>query len=92
MATWVTLGVALKTRIAPLHFWGGAFVTRLSNATAFFFLTWQKIAPIVFLFVSRNKGLVNGLVLVNVIVGRLNGLGAKSLWILLFFSGLLHMR
>ena len=55
MATWTILGITLKARIAPLHFWGGVVITRLTSSTAFIFLTWQKIAPVFLLFVTRPK-------------------------------------
>ena len=91
IATWIILGIALKARIAPLHFWGGIIITRLTSSTAFIFLTWQKIAPAFLLFVTRPKSILNGLILINVVIAATRGMGAKSLWFLLFFSGLIHI-
>jgi len=35
---WVTFGLLLKIRLAPVHFWGGMVIAKLSGLKAYVFL------------------------------------------------------
>jgi len=89
---WVLLGLLLKASIAPLHFWGAAIVSKLTELTAALFLTWQKIAPIFLIILSTSKSILHIVLVLNILVASRCGVGAKNIYILLFFSGLLHVR
>ena len=92
LCKWPALGLLLKIRLAPLHFWGAALVPKLTNLTSFFFLTWQKIAPIFLFLISTPKIVVNTILILNIIVSSSCRIGSKNLYVLMFFSGLIHIR
>ena len=88
---WVSLGVLLKGRLAPFHFWGAALVVNMRDLVSFLFLTWQKIAPLLILLIASSKYLLILFVLSNVLISSRCRIGTKQIKILLFFSGLIHM-
>ena len=92
LSHWVLLGMLLKTSLAPLHFWGAAIIVKLSKHTAAMFLTWQKIAPIFIIILTAPKALLHIILIMNMLVSSRCGIGSKNLYVLLFFSGLLHIR
>jgi len=92
LGKWLTLGILLKTRLAPLHFWGAELITKLSNFVSFVFLTWQKIAPIFLLLFTTPKYIIYSIMLINALVGARCRIGTKYILVLLFFSGLNHIR
>merc|ERR1712112_95362 len=55
IAKGMALGLILKRRIAPLHFWGTLLVPHLIKLPAYTFLTWQKIAPVFLLMTTSSK-------------------------------------
>lgn len=90
MASWVTLGLLIKIRIAPLHFWGAVLIGKLKGLLAYIFLTWQKMAPIFLLLVRTPKLLIIRILLINITVRSRCAIGRKNIFVLLFFSGLMH--
>lgn len=86
----VLFGLLLKARLAPLHFWGGAIINKITIVLGFTFLTWQKLIPIFLILIRTNKNYVSVIILLNVFVGSLRRLGTKCLLNVLFFSSLLH--
>lgn len=87
----VTLGLLLKTRLAPLHFWGALLLAKLTKLPGYFFLTWQKIAPLFMLFLTTTKFLLVSLIIINIIVASSCRISTKNIYVLLFFSGLIHV-
>lgn len=88
MRKWLILGLLLKARLAPFHFWGAPMIVNMSKSLALVFLTWQKIAPMILLLVLPKMSWV---VLLNIIVAARCRVGTKNILVLLFFSGLIHM-
>ena len=88
MTNCIMLGLLLKTSIAPFHFWGAAVVAKMNKYIAFVFLTWQKLTPI-FLLIRLPK--IMWILVLNMFVAASCCIGTKSLTILLFFSGLMHI-
>ena len=88
---WVILGLLLKTRMAPFHFWGANLITKLSGKTSFVFLTWQKIAPLFIMMVTTSKYFIRWVLILNILVATRCRIGSKNLFVLLFFSGLIHV-
>jgi len=88
---WTAMGLLLKTSIAPLHFWGTVVITNLRNILALIFLTWQKIAPLILLFITSNKGILKMVMIVNVLIATSCSIGSQNLYVILFFSGLIHV-
>ena len=92
LSHWVLLGLLLKASLAPLHFWGAALITSLSKMSSALFLTWQKITPIFLIIVTRSKNILHIILVMNLSIASRCGVGSKNLYVLLFFSRLLHMR
>lgn len=90
-AKWVSLGLLLKSSIAPMHYWGVVVVLKLRPLRALVFLTWQKISPLFLLLLSSSSLLLCGILIMNAVISALSSLGRKNLVLLLFFSGLLHV-
>jgi len=88
---WVLLGLLLKGRFAPFHFWGLIVLPHISHFCKLVFLTWQKVAPVFVIFVTVSKVYLSAVVFLNVIVSTLCSVGSKSLFFLIFFSGIMQM-
>ena len=87
---WVLGGLLLKASLAPFHFWGVALIPCLRNRHNITFQTWQKIVPIFLILVTTTKSTLILIILLNVIVASVCRIGRKDVFILLFFSGLMH--
>ena len=87
---WVLGGLLLKASLAPFHFWGVALIPCLRNRHNITFQTWQKIVPIFLILETTTKSIIILIILLNVIVAAVCRIGRKNIYILLFFSGLLH--
>ena len=88
---WVSLGLLLKARLAPIHFWGAPVIVTLNKLLSFIFLTWQKIAPVMLLIRVTAKILICSVLLMNRLVASFGGVGRKNLILLIFYSGLMHL-
>ena len=88
----ISFGLILKLGLAPFHFWCGPFVVLLSSTSSIVFLTWQKIAPMALYINTTSQILLCLCLLLNLIVSASCRIGSKHLYLLLFFSGLIHMR
>ena len=89
---WVTIGLLLKACLSPLHFWGAPLVIVLGKWICFVFLTWQKAAPVALLLTVTTKYLLWIILILNRSVAVLCGVGRKRLFLIIFFSGLIHIR
>lgn len=89
--SFIMVGFLLKSRLAPLHFWGPLLVASLNNLHSYVFLTWQKIAPIMLLINIRRKLSLVFIIVLNLLVSSFCSTGTKNLKIFLFFSGLMHI-
>ena len=88
---WIGIGLILKACLAPLHFWGPSLVTTMTQTNLFFFLTWQKIAPLFLIFKCLSKSWLLFIVILNSILSAFCRIGSKNLSILIFFSRLIHV-
>ena len=88
----ITVGLLLKAGLAPLHYWAPMLISVLSKHITICFLTWQKIAPILLLSITTGKNVLIRVLLVSIYVGAGGSLGSKDLSLLLFYSGLIHIR
>ena len=92
LSHWIVLGLLLKSRLAPFHFWGPALISKLTNLTNCVFITWQKIAPVFIIIITTPKCIHLLIIFINILSSSIISIGSKSIFILLFFSGLMHMR
>lgn len=91
MPRWLALGLLLKASLAPLHFWGALIVERLRKFLCFFFLTWQKIGPVFVMLAAFPKHFLIIVLIINGIVSACCSVGSRSIFVLIFFSGLGHI-
>lgn len=85
---WVILGLLLKSRLAPFHFWGAVLVSKMTSGVAYIFITWQKIVPIIILFQLNIR---MGFLFLNIMIASMCSVGTKNIHTIMFFSGLLHI-
>jgi len=85
---WATLGLLLKTRLAPFHFWGAVLVTKMSSRVAYMFLSWQKIVPLMLLF---RLNIMLGFLILNIMIASICSVRTKNIHTMIFFSRLLHI-
>ena len=88
---WIVLGLLIKLSLVPFHFWGPLLLIKMDELISIIFLTWQKIAPAFLLMIASSKYVLFFLLIMNLTVGALYRIGSKSLPLLLFFSGLMHI-
>jgi len=88
---WICFGLLLKASLAPLHFWGPGLLINLGKIKAFIFLTWQKVLPLCLLFITTSKFFIKCLTILNLLIAARCRLGSKHLYVLLFFSRLMHV-
>nr|YP_010242201.1 NADH dehydrogenase subunit 2 [Leiometopon simyrides]QTI83240.1 NADH dehydrogenase subunit 2 [Leiometopon simyrides] len=78
----------MKMGSAPFHFWFPNIVEGLSWFNNFILMTWQKITPIILISYYFNKNFIIIIMIMNIIVGAINGLNQTSLRKLMAFSSI----
>nr|YP_009737826.1 NADH dehydrogenase subunit 2 [Hemitripterus villosus]QHX99844.1 NADH dehydrogenase subunit 2 [Hemitripterus villosus] len=91
--TLVTLALALKVGLAPLHSWLPEVLQGLDLTTGLFLSTWQKLAPFALLIQIQptNSTLLIMLGLVSTLVGGWGGLNQTQLRKILAYSSIAHL-
>nr|YP_010439814.1 NADH dehydrogenase subunit 2 [Hyporhamphus paucirastris]UTC34210.1 NADH dehydrogenase subunit 2 [Hyporhamphus paucirastris] len=92
-ATMITLALALKVGLAPLHAWLPEVLQGLDLATGLVLSTWQKIAPFALLLQLQpiNPTLLTILGLLSTLVGGWGGLNQTQLRKILAYSSIAHL-
>nr|YP_010959161.1 NADH dehydrogenase subunit 2 [Urolophus aurantiacus]WND64988.1 NADH dehydrogenase subunit 2 [Urolophus aurantiacus] len=93
-ATLLSLALALKIGLAPLHFWLPEVLQGLTLTTGLILTTWQKIAPFAILLQISpllNPTLLLSMGTLSVIVGGWGGLNQTQLRKMLAYSSIAHM-
>nr|YP_010046699.1 NADH dehydrogenase subunit 2 [Toxorhynchites speciosus]QPJ78643.1 NADH dehydrogenase subunit 2 [Toxorhynchites speciosus] len=83
--------LALKSGIAPFHFWFPKVMEGLNWFNNFILMTWQKIAPLMLISYNTNYNFMFILILFSMIIGALGGLNQTSLRKLMAFSSINHL-
>nr|YP_010381580.1 NADH dehydrogenase subunit 2 [Sillago panhwari]UDL71942.1 NADH dehydrogenase subunit 2 [Sillago panhwari] len=91
--TMVTLALALKVGLAPLHSWLPEVLQGLDLTTGLILSTWQKLAPFALLLQvqSVNSPLLIVLGLASTLVGGWGGLNQTQLRKVLAYSSIAHL-
>nr|YP_009681588.1 NADH dehydrogenase subunit 2 [Dicyrtomina saundersi]QDO72009.1 NADH dehydrogenase subunit 2 [Dicyrtomina saundersi] len=84
-----TLAMIMKSGIPPFQFWLPQVLEFTSLTQSFLILTWQKIAPFMFLSYS-NSNLLFLFLAVSAFVGALGGLNQNPLLGLVAYSSMIH--
>nr|YP_010500975.1 NADH dehydrogenase subunit 2 [Cottus gulosus]UXB58355.1 NADH dehydrogenase subunit 2 [Cottus gulosus] len=91
--TLITLALALKVGLAPLHSWLPEVLQGLDLTTGLILSTWQKLAPFALLLQIQpaNSTLLVALGLTSTLVGGWGGLNQTQLRKILAYSSIAHL-
>nr|AAM53613.1 NADH dehydrogenase subunit 2 [Hypseleotris tohizonae] len=91
--TMITLALALKIGLAPLHTWLPEVLQGLDLTTGLILSTWQKIAPFILLLqISKtDQTMLVILALISTLVGGWGGLNQTQLRKILAYSSIAHL-
>nr|ADR64707.1 NADH dehydrogenase subunit 2 [Hoplarchus psittacus] len=91
--TMITLALALKIGLAPLHAWLPEVLQGLDLTTGLILSTWQKLAPFALLLQIQptNSNLLILLGLTSALVGGWGGLNQTQLRKILAYSSIAHL-
>nr|WNH21011.1 NADH dehydrogenase subunit 2 [Scorpaena plumieri] len=92
-ASLVTLALALKVGLAPLHSWLPDVLQGLDLITGLIMSTWQKLAPFALLLQTHptNSALLTVLGLSSTLIGGWGGLNQTQLRKVLAYSSIAHL-
>nr|QHN51621.1 NADH dehydrogenase subunit 2 [Syngnathus typhle] len=91
--TIITLALALKLGLAPLHTWLPEVLQGLDLTTGLIMTTWQKLAPFA-LFVqltSQHTIIISTLAILSTLVGGWGGLNQTQIRKILAYSSIAHL-
>nr|AAT94960.1 NADH dehydrogenase subunit 2 [Aphanius isfahanensis]AAT94963.1 NADH dehydrogenase subunit 2 [Aphanius isfahanensis] len=91
--TLITLALALKVGLAPLHSWLPEVLQGLDLTTGLILSTWQKLAPfcLILQFQPNNHGILIALGLLSTLIGGWGGLNQTQLRKILAYSSIAHL-
>nr|WNH22051.1 NADH dehydrogenase subunit 2 [Cruriraja rugosa] len=93
-ATLMTLALAMKMGLAPMHFWMPEVLQGLNLTTGLILSTWQKLAPFAILmqlYPLLNPHILMTLGIASVIIGGWGGLNQTQLRKILAYSSIAHL-
>nr|YP_010956381.1 NADH dehydrogenase subunit 2 [Calamus penna]WMY89474.1 NADH dehydrogenase subunit 2 [Calamus penna] len=92
-ATLITLALALKIGLAPLHSWLPEVIQGVDYITGLMLSTWQKLAPFILLLQIQptNSSLFMALGITSTLVGGWGGLNQVQLRKILAYSSIAHL-
>nr|YP_004221836.1 NADH dehydrogenase subunit 2 [Brachyhypopomus occidentalis]BAJ54416.1 NADH dehydrogenase subunit 2 [Brachyhypopomus occidentalis] len=92
--TLVTMALALKIGLAPLHFWLPEVLQGLDLTTGLILSTWQKLAPFALLVQiapATEQNLLTTLGVLSALIGGWGGLNQTQLRKILAYSSIAHL-
>nr|WJQ22636.1 NADH dehydrogenase subunit 2 [Philypnodon grandiceps] len=89
----ITLALALKLGLAPLHTWLPEVLQGVDLTTGLILATWQKLAPLALLLQISftNQTMVMALALASTLIGGWGGLNQTQLRKILAYSSIAHL-
>nr|YP_010242215.1 NADH dehydrogenase subunit 2 [Bathytoshia centroura]QTJ25296.1 NADH dehydrogenase subunit 2 [Bathytoshia centroura] len=93
-ATLLSIALALKIGLAPMHFWLPEVLQGLNLLTGLILSTWQKLAPFAImlqLYPLLNPTLFMIMGILSIIIGGWGGLNQTQLRKILAYSSIAHM-
>nr|YP_009003957.1 NADH dehydrogenase subunit 2 [Liachirus melanospilos]AHI96040.1 NADH dehydrogenase subunit 2 [Liachirus melanospilos] len=91
--TILSLGLAMKIGLAPMHFWMPEVMQGMNLTTGLILATWQKLAPFALLIqiVPNDSKILMPLGLLSILAGGWAGLNQTQLRKILAYSSIAHM-
>nr|YP_003734874.1 NADH dehydrogenase subunit 2 [Callorhinchus callorynchus]ADI57802.1 NADH dehydrogenase subunit 2 [Callorhinchus callorynchus] len=92
--TLITLALALKLGLAPMHFWLPEVLQGLDLKTGLILSTWQKLAPFIILIQmapALNPNIMISLAIISTLIGGWGGLNQTQLRKILAYSSIAHL-
>ncbi|YP_003734925.1 NADH dehydrogenase subunit 2 (mitochondrion) [Callorhinchus milii] len=92
--TLITLALALKLGVAPMHFWLPEVLQGLDLKTGLILSTWQKLAPFIILIQmapALNPNIMISLAIISTLIGGWGGLNQTQLRKILAYSSIAHL-
>nr|YP_002907479.1 NADH dehydrogenase subunit 2 [Papyrocranus congoensis]BAB19291.1 NADH dehydrogenase subunit 2 [Papyrocranus sp. Nagoya University]BAH58962.1 NADH dehydrogenase subunit 2 [Papyrocranus congoensis] len=92
--TLITLALALKIGLAPMHFWMPEVLQGLDLSTGLILTTWQKLAPFALIYQiapNMNTTLLMIMGLTSTLIGGWGGLNQTQLRKIMAYSSIAHM-
>nr|AAP85393.1 NADH dehydrogenase subunit 2 [Anolis alayoni] len=92
--TMLTMALAMKLGLAPLHFWLPEVIQGSTMMTAFIITTWQKLAPMSLIFLTMNNLSTTILLLMGMLsslVGGWGGLNQTQTRKIMAYSSIAHL-
>nr|AHB63127.1 NADH dehydrogenase subunit 2 [Hydrosaurus sp. 1 CDS-2013] len=90
----MTISLAMKMGAAPLHFWLPEVIQGSTLSSALLITTWQKIAPIVLMYMTSNHLPPNTLMTIgalSILVGGAGGMNQTQLRKMMAYSSIAHI-
>nr|AII02429.1 NADH dehydrogenase subunit 2 [Drepana arcuata] len=84
----INSSMLMKMGSAPFHFWFPNIVEGLSWFNNFILMTWQKISPLILLSYYFNNNFLIIMIILNIIIGAINGINQTSLRKMMAFSSI----
>nr|AAQ14527.1 NADH dehydrogenase subunit 2 [Liolaemus audituvelatus] len=90
----LTMALAMKLGLAPAHFWLTEVMQGTTTETAMIIATWQKLAPMMIIFMTMNNLTPTILLIMGMLsamVGGRGGLNQTQLRKMLAYSSIAHL-
>nr|AAV67490.1 NADH dehydrogenase subunit 2 [Anolis porcatus] len=90
----LTMALAMKLGLAPLHFWLPEVIQGSTMITAFIITTWQKIAPMSLIFLTMNNLSTSVFLLMGLLsslIGGWGGLNQTQTRKIMAYSSIAHL-
>nr|AII02314.1 NADH dehydrogenase subunit 2 [Ischnusia culiculina] len=84
----INSSLLMKMGAAPFHFWFPNIIEGLSWFNSFILMTWQKISPMILLSYYFNMNFIVIIMMMNSIIGAINGLNQTSIRKMMAFSSI----
>nr|NP_203702.1 NADH dehydrogenase subunit 2 [Osteoglossum bicirrhosum]BAB19285.1 NADH dehydrogenase subunit 2 [Osteoglossum bicirrhosum]BAB64378.1 NADH dehydrogenase subunits 2 [Osteoglossum bicirrhosum] len=90
----LTLALALKIGLAPMHFWLPEVLQGLNLTTGLILSTWQKLAPFILIYQiapNTNPTILTSMGILSTLIGGWGGLNQTQLRKILAYSSIAHL-
>nr|AGY95369.1 NADH dehydrogenase subunit 2 [Osteoglossum ferreirai]BAB19286.1 NADH dehydrogenase subunit 2 [Osteoglossum ferreirai] len=90
----LTLALALKIGLAPMHFWLPEVLQGLNLTTGLILSTWQKLAPFILIYQiapNTNPTILMSMGILSTLIGGWGGLNQTQLRKILAYSSIAHL-